>query len=538
MVLLGPGSAPPEGYAQALTLSGFIGGPPHVNAGGLFTEPSDVAVFRGDIADPDDDKIFVVEAAGVENGRVQRLDAHGNFELMWGKDVVRPRAPGDRGSGYEICSTALSGAANCKAAPAGARAGEFKSPTGIAVSETTGHVYVMDRGNRRVQQFDAQGRFIRAWGWGVKTGSPAPEICRARCWAGRAGGPEGEGNAGQFADSSNGSIAIDQGSNEVFATDLGNRRLLQFHPDGGFVRAWGVGVDSGARTFEVCTAASGCRSGKPAGAGLGGEGWPRYVALDPEGVVYSANGASEGEIVRFSARTSPEPPNAQRLLREAFRDAGPLGTGEILGLEADLKTGRLVVPRDPLGPMVVHLVSNPGGQLASSGSQGPRFSQSDTGVPIIESINGVGIGGPEGSVYLPVGTKLHNTGNLSTFDRCGKGAQPCHGLIVLGRGGDLGGTFLGPVRASPHTATLRVEASPHGVARYDVQLSMDGRTWKRFGGRYVSGVSGAVVSVPVQGLEPDTLYRVRLALVKITEGGEEKAFVNEGFLLTEPATAR
>src|SRR5512132_1090738 len=46
---------------------------------------------------------------------------------------------------------------------AGVGPGEFNSPTGIAV-DASGHVYVADFNNNRVQTFDADGHYLSQWG--------------------------------------------------------------------------------------------------------------------------------------------------------------------------------------------------------------------------------------------------------------------------------------------------------------------------------------------------------------------------------------
>ena len=52
----------------------------------------------------------------------------------------------------------------------GSGVGQFKAPTGVAVS-SEGYVYVTDTGNNRVQRFTTDGRFLRTWGtWGVGAG--------------------------------------------------------------------------------------------------------------------------------------------------------------------------------------------------------------------------------------------------------------------------------------------------------------------------------------------------------------------------------
>src|SRR6476620_11135989 len=50
---------------------------------------------------------------------------------------------------------------------ANATAGTFNTPAGVAVNQTSGNVYVADRGNQRVQEFTGAGNFIRAWGFDV-----------------------------------------------------------------------------------------------------------------------------------------------------------------------------------------------------------------------------------------------------------------------------------------------------------------------------------------------------------------------------------
>lgn len=82
--------------------------------------------------------------------------------------------------GHEFSSTFGAG---------GTGEGQFSNPSGVAVSEVgpaAGDVYVVDRGNNRVEQFSAKGKFLAAWGWGVKNGNKEYEVCEAHegCQAG------------------------------------------------------------------------------------------------------------------------------------------------------------------------------------------------------------------------------------------------------------------------------------------------------------------------------------------------------------------
>jgi hypothetical protein len=68
----------------------------------------------------------------------------------------------------------------------GAGDGELSAPGPVAVSESTGDVYVLDRSNDRIEQFGPEGQFISAWGWGVNAhGSKGSyEVCTSECHAG------------------------------------------------------------------------------------------------------------------------------------------------------------------------------------------------------------------------------------------------------------------------------------------------------------------------------------------------------------------
>ena len=69
---------------------------------------------------------------------------------MWGKDVVQSGAPGDTGTGYEVCTAA----ADCQAGAIGTLGGERDQQAGGDIAaEADGAVYVADYNNNRVQRF-------------------------------------------------------------------------------------------------------------------------------------------------------------------------------------------------------------------------------------------------------------------------------------------------------------------------------------------------------------------------------------------------
>jgi DNA-binding beta-propeller fold protein YncE len=389
---------------------GLIGGAAYVNSGGLFSRPSDVAVYTGADADPANDKILVAEAAdayqyGVDqpgSSRIQRLGRDGRFELAWGRDVVRAGAPGDTGTGYEVCRVAVSGSDGCKQGEEGADAGELNHPTGVAVDQSTGHVYVSDRYNRRIQEFDLDGRFVRAWGWGVDTGAAEFEICKTSCLGGRLDRREGNGNVGQFGLASPAALAVSPAPpHDVLATDGSNHRVMQFESDGDFRRAWGHGVDTGAERMEACTAESGCQVGsdKPKETHFARSSWPRHIAVDADGIVYASDSSDDNRLVRFDSDPAPRSGDASDAIRDPL-SARLIGDGATGGLDLDPVTGRLYVIRDASeGALtLVQEIRDPGVER-SSGVPGAAVAMSYA-IPDAWNVEGLGAGHAGEALYV------------------------------------------------------------------------------------------------------------------------------------------
>jgi Tol biopolymer transport system component len=57
--------------------------------------------------------------------------------------------------------------------------GQLMKPSGIAVNESSGQVYVGDSANNRVELFGPKGEFVAVWGWGVSDGKEEYETCRS-----------------------------------------------------------------------------------------------------------------------------------------------------------------------------------------------------------------------------------------------------------------------------------------------------------------------------------------------------------------------
>lgn len=167
----------------------------------------------------------------------------------------------------------------------GEGAGQVREPGQLAVNESAGTLYVADSNNNRIDVFDAEGNFVKAFGWGVSTGSSTFQSCTASCRAGIAGS-----GSGQFSRPSG--IAVDNDAaspsfGSVYVYDFDNRRVQKFTSAGAFALTFGGGVNK-TKGADVCVAGSGdiCGAGSTGtGAGEFGLG-KRPIATGPEGFVY------------------------------------------------------------------------------------------------------------------------------------------------------------------------------------------------------------------------------------------------------------
>jgi hypothetical protein len=522
------------GAAEAApkSISGFVGGlagglPAVDFVGGSFNQPRDVAVYEGVDGDPATDKIFVVEGLGA-NSRVQRLDVDGNFERVWGRDVIRSGAPGDTGSGFEICTVAP----DCKAAaPTGGLKGEMNQPSGVAVDQVDGWVYVWDRQNHRIQKFDLDGSFILTFGRNVNQ-TTAGDVCtQASGDVCKAGITTPTGAAGVL-NGGTGTPKLDVSpvDGHVLVTDAANRRINDFQPDGTFVRAWGwdvipaTGVGDLGATFEICTAASTCKQAlTTAGTDNGrfGSNHPQYVAVDSSGIVYASDSNVNGRVLRFDSTQA----TAAALLETpiaAVPDGGPLLGGAnvsataSLSLEIDRDSDgggadeeHLLAVRDPavdgLDTVVQEL------DLPSTPTD-PVTTVVDTHTFAPQPVNGgIGVNSRTGGIYLPIAYIADQ------FPACAPPDTSCAGLFVLAEGGAEPPVVVAspPTDVGAHDASFEGTVDPDGLAGFHFEYSRDGVTWTPTGvDRYVSGGSPVTVTASVDGLEAGTLYRVRIVTSK------------------------
>jgi uncharacterized protein (TIGR03663 family) len=131
-----------------------------------------------------------VYVADTWNHRIQRFDADGKFKGKWGSQAM------------------VNGAADGP--------GQFFGPRAIAVDQA-GSLLVSDTGNHRIQRFDADGKFLAAYG-------------------GRGAGD------GLFSEPVG--IAVDRSGN-IYVDDTWNKRIQKLDPNGKYVAQWAIaGWDS------------------------------------------------------------------------------------------------------------------------------------------------------------------------------------------------------------------------------------------------------------------------------------------------------
>jgi DNA-binding beta-propeller fold protein YncE len=115
----------------------------------------------------------------------------------------------------------------------GAAAGQLEGPEGVAVNDNTGNVYVADTGNMRIDEFEADGAFVEAWGWEVG-GVPGVGKCTTLipCQKGASGAGPGEFEtvSGIAVDNSTGASKED-----VYTSDVGDALVEKFTAVGEFL---------------------------------------------------------------------------------------------------------------------------------------------------------------------------------------------------------------------------------------------------------------------------------------------------------------
>ena len=209
--------------------------PPLPAINGQFRQPTDVTW------DPQGD-IFISD--GYINSRVAKYDKNGHWVKSWGTPGKDP--------------------------------GQFDTPHSIA-ADANGNVYVADRGNRRIQVFDSDGKFLRE----IKADVPVP--ADAQPWMGNRPGPDAAGNQ---QPGSPWAICITPGPTQyLYSADAFPGRIYKFSLDGKLLGYLGT---SGRQTKEF--------------------GWIHEIACPSENTLYV------GELLNWRVQKlilHPEPTQPQ-----------------------------------------------------------------------------------------------------------------------------------------------------------------------------------------------------------------------------------
>jgi DNA-binding beta-propeller fold protein YncE len=257
--------------------------------------------FKGSSGDAIDSSgnVWVVDSS---NSRIQEFSASGTFIKAIGWGVSNGKAE------FEICTS------SCKAGISGFGAGQFWSPQGIAISQANNDVYVVDRGNNRVEEFKSSGEYIGTFG---KKGKGLGELeaptgiavaPNGDVWVGDYGnnrvtefsetgealgsfGSEGAGS-GQFK----GPEGIAFAGSNAYVVDSGNNRVQEFSLSGAYIAKFGS-KGTGNGQYEAPTGiATEPVSGDLYVADYGNN---RVEEINPAGVFllsYGKKGAGNGEF--------------------------------------------------------------------------------------------------------------------------------------------------------------------------------------------------------------------------------------------------
>jgi hypothetical protein len=172
-----------------------------------------------------------VYVADTFNSRVDQFSSSGSFVRAWGWGVA------DGLPMFETCTL------TCQAGVPGSGAGQFTSPTFIAVDNSggasAGDVYVGDSGDGLVQKFSSSGVLVSTWG----DHSPSPN--------GQLSGSSASGPiAGPFGPLAG--VAVDTGG-KLYVLDT-NSNMFEFAQDGSFATDFNVARETGESGLAVDTA--------------------------------------------------------------------------------------------------------------------------------------------------------------------------------------------------------------------------------------------------------------------------------------------
>ncbi|HEX5762981.1 MAG TPA: hypothetical protein VFY04_07655 [Solirubrobacterales bacterium] len=472
-----------------------------------------MAVNSTGIGAANEGDIYVTDRA---NHRVQRFDADGEFIWAIGRDVIAAGKPGDLGDVFEKCTVAE----DCKAGSFGATTdgpvGEFDDPSAIAIDQATGDLYVSDRDNRRIQQFDADGNFVRMWGFDVIV----------------AGQPNGNGTGFEVCDMSNGNAQTDckqgvagNGVGQLGSSGLGTALRIAIRPSEGSPAIRKVFVaDTQNRRINTYNF-DGSAPASIGSSAVFGVSQPTALAVDSRGIVYASNSSNGNQVERYDSENANGggvgflPP----ITAESSTPPGPLLTG-IAGT-----TGGLAVDPDSdgVGPdedvLYVHRDPSASGQPTVVQQFGPLNDPGPTVAPTASDANdhmaSAGLGNVTGAFDFDSASgrlfaaATNNVLGLPSGHRVYifEHVDPPVAAMSPVTFGATSATFEGQIDATGSPTSYRFEYREAAEAEWIAVPQPDGD----------AGSADGFVSVgphTVEGLEPNTEHEVRLTASKPFNG--------------------
>ncbi len=282
------------------------------------------------------------------------------------------------------------------------------------MNTSNGHLYVADTGNNRIDVLDSNGAFLFAFGWNVNATTPEQKLQTCTTATGCQAGSAGAG-AGQLSGIK--SIAFDNSGGEgaVYVGEEGKRRVEKFNPAGGFLLAFGKGVNTGTSgNPDLCT-----NVGPPSNVcGSGSEGSDadtffdsiRGIDVGPAGTVYVADQKSVGSCGNlggmFRKRVHKFTPGG--ILSEQI-ELTDLPCGRTIGLAVDSSGSFYIANSSESGAVRKY---TPSGSLVESWGSGGKVNPSF-------NINAIAVD-PAGNLFVADSSELGNKGStLLRYDAAG-----------------------------------------------------------------------------------------------------------------------
>ena len=364
---------------------------------------------------------------GANENRVVKMSPYGAFVLEFGQEVnqtqvAKRESQVSKGETVtvtheqeDLCTAASGEKCGGSSGSLGTIGGQFREVAGVAVEQSTGDVYVVDRVNQRVDKFNSSGQFLLTFGKEVNktavsesaTRSAEENVCPAVghpadvCQAGKTGGgadqfeewPERPG--GNYTIGKGSFIAVGGPSELVYVGDKG--RIQEFNAQG-------------EQQKEVSTTS------------LSSTGFITALAVDSSGNVYFSDQNVEGVQELEAGGT---------LTTTAFASTT---TGSAIGAIALDSAGRIFVnDASPSFRVLEYELASPGEAPAELGTSEPGH--------VTDGLSGLAVG-PAGTVYV---------------DR--NEPQP-RGLVLFGSLAALEAKYGAPPQAAP----VLVSRSASGTA--------------------------------------------------------------------------